>query len=71
VSNIGVVDGDVSSQEGGEKSAWCCERAAFVIGGEVTGAVFNIGVVSVKGKGLEIAVSWQNCAVKSGLGEQL
>jgi hypothetical protein len=53
------------------KSAWCCERAAFVIGGEVTGAVFNVGVVSVKGKGLEIAVSWQNWAVESGLGEQL
>ena len=72
VSNIGVLDGDGSSTETHVKNAWRCERAAFVMGGEVTGAVFNIGAVSVQGgRSLEIAVSWQNCAVESRIGEQL
>jgi len=71
VSNIGVLDGGGLSEEGSGDAVWRCGRAAFVMGGEVAGAAVNVGAVSVKGKGLEVSVSWQDCAVEVGVGEQL
>jgi hypothetical protein len=68
LSNIGVL---VSGDKNGEGGAWECERAVFALGGEVTGAAFNVGVISVQDKGLDVAVSWQACAVDDGIGEQL
>ncbi|KAK1749858.1 alcohol acetyltransferase [Echria macrotheca] len=72
LSNIGImnVDNEVPLTSG-QDAMWTCNRAMFVLGGEVTGAAFNVGIISVQGKGLEIAVSWQTCAVDEGIGEQL
>jgi hypothetical protein len=72
VSNIGVLEGNACLSEGSyEGAAWKCDRAEFVLGSEVTGAAFNVGVISVRGNGLHVSVSWQACAVDSGIGEQL
>ncbi|KAK4448766.1 alcohol acetyltransferase-domain-containing protein [Podospora aff. communis PSN243] len=77
LSNVGVLGGDILDGGGGGLSGgggedldgvWECERAEFVLGGEVTGAAFNVGVISVRGKGLDVAVSWQDCAVDEVLG---
>ena len=78
VSNLGVFtdDGDsllnAAAPDGNVSGGgWAIEQAVFALGGEVPGSVFQIGVVSVRGKELCVAVSWQEGVVEAGLGEKL
>ena len=72
VSNIGVLDGNaVLAQTPVEQRKWSVEQLIFALGGEVTGAVLQIGAVSVSEKRLCVAVSWQDCAVQAAIGEKL
>lgn len=68
VSNVGVVDGQ---NDGDEASHWSIERSKFSLSACVVGALFNIGVISVKGKDLFVDLSWQDGIVDTGIADQL
>ncbi|KAH7252990.1 alcohol acetyltransferase [Fusarium solani] len=68
VSNVGVIDGQ---NDGDEASHWSIERSKFSLSACVVGCLFNIGVVSVKGKDLFVDLTWQDGIVDTGIADQL
>jgi hypothetical protein len=78
VSNIGVLtngDGSLPNVATPDRNVsgggWALEQAVFALGGAVPGSVFEIGVISVRGKELCVVVSWQEGVVEAGLGGKL
>ncbi|KAI8712031.1 hypothetical protein NCS52_01468300 [Fusarium sp. LHS14.1] len=68
VSNVGVINGH---NDGDEASLWTIKRSKFSLSACVRGCIFNIGVISVKGKDLFIDLSWQDGIVDAGIADQL
>ncbi|KAJ4324578.1 Alcohol acetyltransferase [Fusarium piperis] len=68
VTNVGVIDGQ---SDGGEASLWTIERSKFSLSAAVSGCIFNIAVVSVKGKKLCIDLTWQDGIIDAGIADQL
>ncbi|KLU92760.1 hypothetical protein MAPG_11662 [Magnaporthiopsis poae ATCC 64411] len=75
VTNIGVIDGgeaettaDMEEDVGGR---WTVDDAEFHCSADVLTAVFEISVVSVKGKGLKTAICWPEGALDKAIGEGL
>ncbi|ATZ54926.1 hypothetical protein BCIN_11g02380 [Botrytis cinerea B05.10] len=54
-----------------EENAWILHRAGFASSAETMGAAFVISLMSVKGEGLHVGVSWQNCVCGVGIGERV
>ncbi|TEY49968.1 hypothetical protein BOTCAL_0280g00120 [Botryotinia calthae] len=67
------IDNEVSSAEvklEGE-NAWILHTAGFASSAEIMGAAFVISLMSVKGAGLSVGVSWQDCVCGVGMGERV
>ncbi|RSL68758.1 hypothetical protein CEP53_002452 [Fusarium sp. AF-6] len=69
VSNVGVIDGQNNGDD--DTSRWTIERSKFSLSACVVGAMFNIGVISVKGKDLYIDLSWQDDIIDAGIADQM
>lgn len=68
VSNVGVINGH---NDGDEASLWTIKRSKFSLSACVRGCIFNIGVISVKGKDLFIDLSWQDGIVDAAIADRL
>ncbi|KAF7951706.1 hypothetical protein EAE96_007005 [Botrytis aclada] len=53
------------------KNTWILHRAGYVSSAETTGAAFVISLMSIKGAGLSVGVSWQGCVCGVEMGERV
>ncbi|CAH0003942.1 unnamed protein product [Clonostachys byssicola] len=61
ISNLGVLSADGSeSMTGGEGPHWHLQDATFSLSSEAVGAPFRISLLTVRGKALNIEISWQD-----------
>ncbi|KAJ4129255.1 Alcohol acetyltransferase [Fusarium equiseti] len=63
VTNLGVIDGG--------ENGWGVEKARFSLCADVAGPAMMINVVSVKGGGLTVEISWQGLEELDDVGERL
>lgn len=69
VTNIGVVEGRLHEEEA--INTWTIQGGVFSLSVDITGPVFHISAMSLKGGKLTIQVSWQEGIVDDSVGEQL
>ncbi|KAK7210744.1 hypothetical protein V2G26_017922 [Clonostachys chloroleuca] len=61
ISNLGVPSADGSeSMTSGEGPQWHLQDATFSLSSEAVGAPFRISLLTVRGKALNIEISWQD-----------
>ncbi|KAI1125985.1 hypothetical protein F5Y10DRAFT_279099 [Nemania abortiva] len=85
VTNIGVLDGNIStrmsttatqSPTGGDAKSdegqrWSIDRAQFGLSAEVPTAAIEFALVSVAGRGMCVGANWHDCAVDAVQGERI
>ncbi|KAH7128961.1 hypothetical protein EDB81DRAFT_906733 [Dactylonectria macrodidyma] len=73
VTNLSVIDGGYLGEvETGDASqTWSIGRGEFCLSANVTGSLFSISPMAVKGGDLCIDVSWQDGVVDSSVGDRL
>lgn len=71
VTNLGVIDGEISNTRGQEEEGWSLRRAELVLGADIAAAVFNVSMMTVKDERMCVTCSWQDCVVDPALGERL
>ncbi|KAH7040940.1 uncharacterized protein B0I36DRAFT_427254 [Microdochium trichocladiopsis] len=66
LSNIGVINGG----DGTSGNNWTIDKSWFTVGAMVTGGVFMVSPVAVKGQGLFLACTWQDGVVEKQFAEK-
>lgn len=68
VTNVGAIDGQPTTEG---PSSWSIERSKFSLSANVISPVFDVAVISTKGKDMFIDITWQDGIVDDKIADQL
>lgn len=66
---MGIIEGRLHVEEA--MNTWTIQGGVFSLSVDITGPVFHVSAMSLKGGKLTIQVSWQGGIVDNSVGEQL